>query len=270
MAIRTADIPLPDLPDEEEPELDFERQEEEEIRAVARDVKSPIFIKITDIKTKMSIEGGVNVDVGSVRSRGTTFSQRETKEHKSRSQSDVFQEAASEDKKEPWMSQTARRNKMPFLQGDFSTPSSKTLPAATKSTASQQPQNLNLSNVNEKVEPESVYTPLLGQNRESNPSSLSGIGATSFEAEMELSASLARDKITRQSQQGNYASLISVSGNDNESRREFLMKPMYVVSVGGGYVDLRRKQKIGSGLEFFMKLAASEPEPKLLIWKVIS
>eukprot|EP00795_Rhopilema_esculentum_P006830 gene6830-12423_t len=277
MEVRAADIPLPDLPDEEEPELDFERQEEEDIQAVARDVKSPIFIKITDVKTNMSIEGRVNVDVGTVQSKDTrltSFSEIETEEHKgptkSRSQSDVFPKAASEAKEEPWTSQTARRNQMPFLQGNFSTPSSKTLPTATKSTASPQPQNLNLSNVNEKVEPESVYTPLLGQNRESNPSSLSGIGATSFEAEMELSASLARDKITRQSQQGNYASLISVSGNDNESRREFLMKPMYVVSVGGGYVDLRRKQKIGSGLEFFMKLAASEPEPKLLIWKVIS
>ncbi len=110
-----------------------------------------------------------------------------------------------------------------------------------------------------------MYTPLLNQTNESNTSSLYGIGTGQFDTEMALSSSLARDN-----QHGHYASLISVSNRDSHGRLELLMKPMYVVSVGSGYMDLRKKQKLGSGIDFFKNLTASEPEPKLLVWKITS
>lgn len=228
------------------------------------EASSPVFIKVTNPETQASIEGEIEVGHHSgieKRARYKSFSGRtETDVNVARNRSETMPVSSNANESLPWSSKTRHERKE----------DESTARMDSKSQKENAPGNLDLSSAMKIEHGDSVYTPLLAQTRESNASSLSGVGASSFDNDMALSTSLAREKVTKQSQQGMYASLISVSNQDNRSRIELLMQPMYVVSIGSGYVDLRRKQKLGSGLEFFMKLKATEPSPKLLIWKLTS
>ena len=248
----------------EEAELEF--GDIKEGKMGDQDLKSPLFVKVTDPVTHASIEGHVEAGAGLPMSRGErlkSFSGETKREEVNphRRRSETMPVTAGTNDQSPWSSKTTQVNN----REDDMTVSNK--PDTIQRSYSE---NLDLSLARRIEHKESIYTPLLNQSRESMGSSLSGIGAGSFDNEMAISNSMAREKIARQSQQGTYASLISVSNGDNKSRIDSLMQPMYVVSVGSGYLDLRRKQKIGSGLDFFTKLKASEPSPKLLIWKVTS
>ena len=266
--VSVSNIPSLDDQDVDEPELDFAESDSKAGTLHARDVKSPIFIKVTDLETQESIEGAMEVESGLSRdTRVMSFSgitKQSTEAQKARSETMPASGAVAREKL-PWSSKAGGYREK--SEPDFSAPSDPDSDALQKNTPGQ----LDLSAATKIEKRESIYTPLLSQTREQpGTGNLPCVGTNTFESEMALSSSLARERVTRQSQQGMYASLISVANKHDESRQELLLQPLYVVSVGSGYVDLRRKQKIGSGLDFFMKLAASEPSPKLLIWKVTS
>ena len=277
--VSLSNIPVLDLPDMEEPELEFDSESKNTGEVFERDVKSPIFIKVTDMQTQASIEGAIEIgsNIGMQRSQSLKIKTQVDgvpgDAARLRSQSERV--TTGEVKPDPAVSASKT---LPRYLAEASTPStgqmpydthaSKPLPATpvTRNKADE----LDLTAAADIERTESIYTPLLNRTQGSDASSLSGVGAGKFDTEMALSSSLAREKLAKESEQGNYARLISVANRDDETRRELLMKPMYVVSVGSGYVDLRRKQKLGSGLDFFTKFTAADPEPKLLIWKLIS
>lgn len=76
-----------------------------------------------------------------------------------------------------------------------------------------------------------------------------------------------------------YASLVTLSKRDVETRKENLLKPCYVVSIGVGHVDLRKKlnKRESKTLEFFRALSMSaghsptssnQRESLLIAWKL--
>ena len=256
-------IPVLDVGNVDEPELDFGENELKSGTIDGRDLKSPVFIKVTNPETLASIEGAIEVDPHPVIGRNTRFKSfsgtagSRSDPRRGRSES-MPSDVSAPSQGLPWSSKAGRQTE--DAEADHH--------ETTETVQRNMPGKLDTSPAKKLEHRESIYTPLLKAERESTASSLSGVGAFSFDNEMALSTSLAREKITRQSKQGLYASLISVANRDNEGRQDLLLQPMYVVSVGSGYLDLRRKQKTGGGLEFFMKLTASEPSPKLLIWKI--
>lgn len=277
--VSLSNIPVLDLPDVEEPELEFDTESKNTGELLERNVKSPIFIKVTDMQTQASIEGAMEIgpNIGMQRSQSLKMKTQVDgvpgEAARLRSQSERVTSGEVQPDAVISASKTLPRNlteastpstgRMPY-----DTHASKPLPAAP--VTHHKPNELDLTATADIERTESIYTPLLNRTQGSDASSLSGVGAGKFDTEMALSSSLAREKLARESEQGNYATLISVSNRDDETRRELLMKPMYVVSVGSGYVDLRRKQKLSSGLDFFTKFTAADPEPKLLIWKITS
>ena len=263
------DIPVLDDHDVDEPELDFQGNDLEAGAFSERDVKSPIFIRVTDPETQESIEGALEMEHSPVMSRHSRFksfsANTEPVVETQRGRSETMPtKVAATDSRMPWSSKAGR-----FKETDETDLPS--FPNANNDASSKNtPDQLNLSAAKKWEKSESVYTPLLNKSREPAVKIGPNVGTSAYETDMAISNTLAREKVTRESQQGMYASLISVANRDGESRKDLLLQPLYVVSVGSGYMDLRRKQKIGSGLEFFMKFTASEPTPKLLIWKVTS
>ena len=261
------DVPLLEDQDVEETELDFEGDNFKPGTLYERDLKSPIVIKVTDPETQAFIEGAVDLEETPGMGRNTRFKSFSGMTRASadaqRGRSETMPAGvATAQGGQPWSSKAERSgNETDFPS--ISNPGPDSLPRNT-------PGELDLSATRKIEKSESIYTPLLNKTREPLTGGQPYVGTNKFETEMALSSSLARETVARESQQGMYASLISVSNRDNESRKGLLLQPLYVVSVGSGYMDLRRKQKVGSGLDFFMRLTAGEPSPKLLIWKVTS
>eukprot|EP00794_Sanderia_malayensis_P015150 gene15150-16707_t len=218
---------------------------------------TPLSIKVTDNETQSVVEGSIDVDGEvTIETKENILLRNETDQVKDDSDENdqTKREAASLPYASHPKTPVASSNTLP-RQGD----------GEQRQAIVETPKNLDLSGAG-LAEEESIYTPLLNKTGESYTSTMSAVGTRDFESEMALSSSLAREN----SSHGYYKSLVSVSNRDVESRMELLMKPMYVLSVGAGYLDLRKKQKLGSGIDFFKNLTASEPEPKLLIWKIIS
>jgi len=260
------DIPVLADHNVDEPELDFEGNDLEAGAFNERDVKSPIFIRVTDPETQESIEGALDMEHSPVMSRDSRFKSF------SASTKSVVEPQRGRSETMP-AKVTATESGVPCSSkgGRFKETDETDLPNANDNASPKNtPDQLDLSAAKTWEKSESVYTPLLNKSREPAVKIMPNAGTSAYEADMAISNTLAREKVARESQQGMYASLISVANRDGESRQDLLLQPLYVVSVGSGYTDLRRKQKIGSGLEFFMKFTASEPTPKLLIWKVTS
>lgn len=108
-----------------------------------------------------------------------------------------------------------------------------------------------------------MYTPLLNSDNFST-SLTSTIGLRAYEKEISLSDS----SLVRETNESYYASLVAVSKREEETRRDCLLMPSYVVSVGVGHVDLRKKVRPLSGLDIFKSFSGEAQEPLLMIWKL--
>ncbi|XP_066915965.1 rho guanine nucleotide exchange factor 10-like isoform X2 [Clytia hemisphaerica] len=115
------------------------------------------------------------------------------------------------------------------------------------------------------------YTPLIAESdgRENTFASsiTSAVNFKDFERELSFGPSLA-DKVDGD---GNYASLVAHSKREVAARKDALLKPCYVVSIGVGHIDFRRPSKRGSKTaEFFRALSTggAQPESMLIAWKI--
>ena len=122
------------------------------------------------------------------------------------------------------------------------------------------------------------YTPLeinlskSNSNNSLDSSISSAIGLNQYEKDTSLSYSNPKHK-----KEGYYASLVTLSKREASARKETLMAPWYVVSIGVGHIDLRKKvKKENKTLEFFRSLSVSassaqstsQKESLLIAWKV--
>ena len=107
-----------------------------------------------------------------------------------------------------------------------------------------------------------LYTPLMPDNI--SDSLTSSIGMRAYDRTMSLNTSLVREP-----NESYYASLVANTNKEEESRRDSLLHPWYVVSVGVGHLDLRKRPKPSGGLDFFRSFSSTDPEPLLIIWKLV-
>ena len=115
------------------------------------------------------------------------------------------------------------------------------------------------------------YTPLIVENERETSltgSFASGIGLKDYEHDLSFGFVPASKKTDGD---GQYTSLVAHSKREADARKEVLLKPCYVVSIGVGHIDFRKPSKRGSKTaEFFRSLASGTPqaEPMLIAWKI--
>jgi len=121
------------------------------------------------------------------------------------------------------------------------------------------------------------YTPLIEEeqrNQSLTSSVSSGIGIKAYEKDISFGAGVAPSNSKKTEGDGNYASLATHSKREADVRRESLLKPCYVISIGVGHIDYRKPNKRGSKTaEFFKALSSvatptSQTESMLIAWKI--
>ena len=113
------------------------------------------------------------------------------------------------------------------------------------------------------------YTALIDSDREPSFSGSfsSGIGLKDYERDLSFGISSKKED-----GDGQYTSLVTHSKREADARRDALLKPCYVISIGVGHVDFRKPCKRGSKTaDFFRSLTTtgdSQLESMLIAWKI--
>ena len=115
------------------------------------------------------------------------------------------------------------------------------------------------------------YTSLIDSDREPSFSGSfpSGNGLKDYERDLSFGISSVPKK---EDGDGQYTSLVAHSKREADARRDVLLKPCYVISIGVGHVDFRKPSKRGSKTaDFFRSLTSSNDnqlESMLIAWKI--
>ena len=151
----------------------------------------------------------------------------------------------------------------------------KTLPLPKSPDIAQDDEDLNVSpdpkmmtprrNTVDKIKEEDRYTPLLSHEF-SAESIQSAAGISAFEKDLSFHGSTA--SLARETNESYYASLVAVSKREEENRKSVLVNPWFILSVGVGHVDFRKRARSTNSLDFLRSFSSSEPEPLIILWKI--
>ena len=151
----------------------------------------------------------------------------------------------------------------------------KTLPLPKSPDIAQDDEDLNVSpnpkmmapkrNTVDKIKEEDRYTPLLSHEF-SAESIQSAAGISAFEKDLSFHGSAT--SLARETNESYYASLVAVSKREEENRKSVLVSPWFILSVGVGHVDFRKRARRENSLEFLRSFSSSEPEPLIILWKI--
>ena len=151
----------------------------------------------------------------------------------------------------------------------------KTLPLPKSPDVAQDEEDLDVSpdpkmmtprmNTVDKIKEEDQYTPLLSH--EFSAESIQSVaGISAFEKDLSFHGSTA--SLARETNESYYASLVAVSKREEENRKSVLVNPWFILSVGVGHVDFRKRARNASSLDFLRSFSISEPEPLIILWKI--
>ena len=120
-------------------------------------------------------------------------------------------------------------------------------------------------NTVDKIKEEDQYTPLLSH--EFSAESIQSVaGISAFEKDLSFHGSTA--SLARETNESYYASLVAVSKREEENRKSVLVNPWFILSVGVGHVDFRKRARNANSLDFLRSFSISEPEPLIILWKI--